>query len=83
MAYPDGSVLEQRDRRLFFASLRPYTVFAASNFRTFMAVAKIDEERWSVIEFTDNNCEHIAKGEKAKPTILHIENISGLRGFCP
>jgi len=66
---------ELQYRREAFAKLKPGSLFDLAQERFFIAVRKIDESAWEVIEFTDSNKKKVVSGQPCERSRLHFDDM--------
>lgn len=73
---------ELKNRRESFAKLKRGILFDLSQERFFIAVKKIDEKAWEVIELTEANTKKIISGDGCEHSRLHFDEMSCLNLRC-
>ena len=66
---------ELQNRHEAFAKLKPGSLFDLGQERFFIAVKKIDEEVWEVIELTEANKKKLISGQPCEHSSLHFANM--------
>lgn len=66
---------ELQGRRKAFAKLKPESLFDLAQERFFIAVKKIDDKVWEVIELTEANKKKIASGQPCAHLCLHFDDM--------
>ena len=66
---------ELDNRREAFAKLKPGSLFDLGQERFFIAVDKMDEETWRVIELTEANKKRIISGVACEHSNLHFHDM--------
>ena len=69
---------ELQNRREAFAKLKPGSLFDLGQERFFIAVKKIDEKLWEVIELTEINKKRIISGQPCEYSNLHFNDMDCL-----
>ena len=69
---------ELEGRREAFAKLKPASLFDLGQVRFFIAVKKIDEKLWEVIELTETNKKKIISGQSCEHSNLHFDEMDCL-----
>lgn len=69
---------ELRNRSEDFAKLKPGCLFDLAQERFLIAVKKIDEKVWEVIELTETNKKKIISGQPCERSNLHFDDMSCL-----
>ena len=66
---------ELQNRREDFAKLKTGSLFDLGQERFFIAVKKIDEKVWEVIELTEINKKKITSGQPCEHSSLHFDDM--------
>lgn len=66
---------ELQNRQEAFAKLKPGLLFDLAQERFFVAVKKIDEEVWEVIELTEANKKKLISGQPCEHSSLHFDDM--------
>ena len=66
---------ELQNRREASAKLKPGSLFDLAQERFFIAVKKIDEKVWEVIELTETNKKKIISGQPCEHLSLHFDDM--------
>lgn len=69
---------ELEGRHEAFAKLKPGSLFDLGQERFFIAVKKIDEKVWEVIELTEINKKKITSGQPCEHSNLHFNDMDCL-----
>jgi len=69
---------ELQSRREAFVKLKPGSLFDLAQEKFFMAVRKIDEKVWEVIELTEANKKKIISGQPCEHSSLHFDDMDCL-----
>jgi len=69
---------ELQNRRQGFAKLKPGSLFDLAQKRFFLAVKKVDEYMWEVIELTQTNKKTIISGQSCEHSCLHFDDMDCL-----
>lgn len=69
---------ELQGRREAFAKLKPGSLFDLAQERFFIAVKKMDDQVWEVIELTEANKQKIASGQPCEHSKLHFDDMACL-----
>lgn len=69
---------ELQGRREAFAKLKPGSLFDLAQERFFIAVKKMDEKVWEVIELTATNKKKFISGEPCAHSTLHFDHMGCL-----
>jgi len=69
---------ELQGRREAFAKLKPGSLFDLAQERFFIAVKKIDEKVWQVIELTQANKKKLISGQQCEHSCLHFDDMDCL-----
>ena len=69
---------ELQNRQEGFAKLKAGSLFDLGQLRFFIAVKKIDEKVWEVVELTETNKEKIISGQPCEHSNLHFDDMSCL-----
>jgi len=69
---------ELQGRREAFAKLKPGSLFDLGQERFFIAVKKIDEKTWEVIELTETNKKKIVSGQPCAHSYLGFDDMACL-----
>ena len=69
---------ELQNRRDAFARLKQGSLFDLGQERYFIAVGKIGEKVWEVIELTEGNRQRIILGQPCEHTRLHFDKMTCL-----
>jgi hypothetical protein len=65
-------------RREGFTRLTPGSLFNLAQERFFIAVRKVDEKVWEVVELTPGNKERIITGQPCEHSSLHFDEMNCL-----
>jgi len=66
---------ELEGRREAFEKLKPGSLFDLGQERFFIAVKKLDEKVWGVIELTETNKKQIVSGQPCEHSSLHFDDM--------
>jgi hypothetical protein len=66
---------ELQGRGEAFARLKPGSLFDLGQLRFFIAVKKIDEKVWEVIELTEANKKKLISGQPCEHSNLHFDDM--------
>lgn len=69
---------ELENRREAFAKLKPGSLFDLGQERFFIAIKKIDEKVWEVIELTETNKKKIISGRPCEHSSLDFDDMDCL-----
>ena len=69
---------ELQNRREAYAKLKPGSLFDLAQERFFIAVKKIDEKVWEVIELTEANKKNFISGQPREHSNLHFNDMDCL-----
>lgn len=69
---------ELQRRREHFAKIRPRSLFDLGMKKFFLAVKKIDELSWEVIELTDENRTRLVRGQPCERSILRFDDMKSI-----
>ena len=69
---------ELQNRRQGFAKLTPGSLFDLAQERFFLAVKKVDEHTWEVIELTETNKKAVISGQSCEHSRLHFDDMECL-----
>lgn len=69
---------EQKSRTESFARLRPDALFDLGRVCCFIAVKKLTDQEWEVIELTKGNRQKIIAGQTCETSRLHYDNMDCL-----
>lgn len=69
---------ELESRREAFAKLKPGSLFDLGQERFFIAVKRINEKVWEVIELTETNKKKLISGQPCERSSLHFDDMDCL-----
>jgi hypothetical protein len=69
---------ELQSRRKAFAKLTPGSLFDLAQERFFIAVKKIDEKAWEVIELTEANKKKLISRQRCEHSVVHFSDMACL-----